>query len=75
MKAKELFGKEVIDAEAKVVGKIVDMDVDIRQASIQGILLRSGLTGKLLILPEDIDKVGDKIVLKITKDKIGKGQS
>ena len=46
MKAKELFGKEVIDVDAKVVGKIVDMEIDINKASIRSILVKSGLTKK-----------------------------
>jgi sporulation protein YlmC with PRC-barrel domain len=72
MKAKNLFGKEVIDADAKVVGKIVNMEIDIKKASIQGILVKSGFRKKVSILPQDIDKIGDKVVLKIAKDKIRK---
>ena len=72
MKAKELFGKEVIDVDAKVVGRIADMEIDINKASIRSILVKAGLTKKLLILPGDIDKIGDKVVLKIAKDKIRK---
>ena len=72
MKAKELFGKEVIDVDAKVVGRIADMEIDINKASIRSILVRAGLTKKLSILPGDIDKIGDKVVLKIAKDKIRK---
>jgi len=72
MKAKELFGKEVIDVDAKVVGRIADMEIDINKASIRSILVKAGLTKKLLILPGDIGKIGDKVVLKIAKDKIRK---
>ena len=72
MKAKELFGKEVIDANAKVVGKIVDLELDIGKAAIRSILLKSGLTKKLSIPPEDIDKIGDKVVLRVAADKIRK---
>jgi sporulation protein YlmC with PRC-barrel domain len=72
MKAKELFGKEVIDVDAKVVGRIADMEIDINKASIRSILVRAGLTKKLSILPGDIGKIGDKVVLKIAKDKIRK---
>ena len=72
MKAKELFGKEVIDADAKVVGKIADVELDISKAAIRSILVKSGLTKKLSIPPEDIDKIGDKVVLRVAKDKIRK---
>jgi len=70
MKAKKLFGKEVIDVDAKVVGKIVDIELDVSNASIPSILVKSGLTKKLSILPQDIGKIGDKVVLKIAKDKV-----
>jgi sporulation protein YlmC with PRC-barrel domain len=72
MKAKELFGKEVIDVNAKVVGKIVDMEIDVKKASIPRILIKSGLTKKVSILPTDIDRIGDKVILKIAKDKVRK---
>ena len=72
MKAKELFGKEVIDVNAKVVGKIVDMELNIGKATVLGIVVKSGLTKKMSILPGDIDKIGDKVVLKVAKEKIRK---
>ncbi len=72
MKAKELFGKEVIDANAKVVGKIADIELDIGKAAIRSILVKSGLTKKLSLSPEDIDKIGDKVVLRVAADKLRK---
>lgn len=72
MKAKDLFGKQVIDVDAKVVGKIVDVDIDVSKASIISILVKSGLTKTLSILPQDVDKVGDKVVLKTAREKLQK---
>lgn len=72
MKAKELLGKQVIDVHAKVVGKVVDIDLDIGQAKIIAILVKTGLTRKVSIPPADIDRIGDKILLKVAKDKIQK---
>jgi len=72
MKAKELLGKEVIDVNAKVVGKVVDIDLDIGKAIILGILVKTGLTKKVSISPKSIDRIGDKVLLKIAKDKIRK---
>ena len=69
MKAKELFGKQVIDADAKVVGKIVDIDLDIEEATITGILVRKGCTKKATISPRSVDIIGDKVLLKVIKDK------
>ena len=72
MKAKELFGKQVIDVNAKVVGKVVDIDLDIEEATITGILVKTGWTQKVSIPPKNIDRIGDKILLKVAKDKIKK---
>jgi len=72
MKAKELFGKEVIDVSAKVVGKVVDIDLDISKAKILGILVKTGLTKKVSIPPAEIDRIGDKVLLKVAKNKIQK---
>jgi sporulation protein YlmC with PRC-barrel domain len=70
MKAKELFGKEVIDVNARVVGKIKDMEIDIGKSSIRSIVVKRGFAKKISIVPGDIEKVGDKVVLKIAKEKI-----
>jgi sporulation protein YlmC with PRC-barrel domain len=71
MKAKDLFGKEVIDVNAKVVGKIADMEIDVKKASILRILVKSGfLRKKISILPADVEKIGDKVMLKIAKAKV-----
>jgi sporulation protein YlmC with PRC-barrel domain len=72
MKAKELFGKEVIDVNARVVGKIVDMEIDISKGSIRSLLIKSGFTKKVSIVPGDIEKIGDKVILKIAMDKVRK---
>ncbi|MFC2050153.1 PRC-barrel domain-containing protein [Chloroflexota bacterium] len=72
MKAKDLLGKEVIDVDAKVVGKVVDMNLNISKAAILGILVKTGLTKKVSILPGDIDRIGDKVLLRVSKDKIRK---
>jgi sporulation protein YlmC with PRC-barrel domain len=72
MKAKDLIGRQVIDADARVVGRIVDVDLDISSASINNLILKSSWTKRHKIPPQDIEKVGDKIILKITKDKVQK---
>ena len=72
MRAKELFGKEVIDVNAKVVGKVVDMDLDIAKAEVRDIVVKAGLTKRLSIKLDDIDKIGDKVVLKVPGEKAQK---
>ena len=72
MRAKELIGKEVIDAGAKIVGNVKDLKLDTKNWEVTGIIVKTGFITKLLIQTGDIDKVGDKIVLKVTMDKIQK---
>jgi sporulation protein YlmC with PRC-barrel domain len=72
MKAKDLIGKQVIDADVRVVGRVVDVDLDVSSASIRNLIIKSSWTKRYQISPQEIEKVGDKIILKITKDKIQK---
>jgi len=72
MKIKELIGKEVIDAEAKVLGVVKDVEVDVKKWMINSIVVKTGFVRKSVILTDDIDKVGDKVVLKVTGNKIQK---
>ena len=72
MKTKDLIGRQVIDAEARVAGRIVDVELDISSASIVALIVKSGWTKRHKIPPQEIEKVGDKIILKIAKDKINK---
>jgi sporulation protein YlmC with PRC-barrel domain len=69
---KELLGKEVLDANAKVIGKVVDIHLDIDKATVLNIVLKTGLVKKSYVLPRDIEKIGDKIVLRITGDQLQK---
>ncbi len=72
MKIKELIGKEVIDAEAKVLGIVKDVEVDVKKWIINSIIVKTGFVRKSVIRIDDIDKVGDKVVLKVTGDKVQK---
>ena len=70
--AKELLGKEVLDTNAKVIGKVVDINLDIDKATILNIVLKTGLVKKSYVLSRDIEKIGDRIVLRIAGDEIQK---
>ena len=72
MKTKELFGKEVFDANANRIGKVVDLDFDIQQGIIEHLVVKTGLTKKYDISLDEIDKIGDSIVLKIGEEKLQK---
>lgn len=72
MNTKELFGKEVLDVNANSVGKVVDMTFDMEQRLISHIVVKAGLTKKYDISLDKIEKIGDKVILKIAQDELGK---
>ena len=72
MKSSELIGKEVIDAGAKIIGPVKGFEIDLKKWAVTGVIVKSGFIRKTLILIEDIDKIGDKVILKVTIDKIRK---
>ncbi|HUS04269.1 MAG TPA: PRC-barrel domain-containing protein [Dehalococcoidia bacterium] len=48
MRVKELLGKEVLDANAKVVGKVADVNLDIDQVAVVNIVVKKGLIKKII---------------------------
>ena len=72
MHISELLGKQVLDKNGNKVGKVVDIDINLPQWTINHIMLKIGMIKKLSIGMNIIDKVGDKIILKITRDELEK---
>ena len=72
MRSRELIGKEVIDAAARNVGKVKDVEIDPLKWHVTGIIVTTGFMRSRTVSPGDIDKVGDKIVLKVAADKMQK---
>jgi len=70
MNTKELLGKEILDVNAKRIGKVSDIDFDMQQGVITHIVVKAGLTKKYGITLDKIDKIGDKIILKIGEDQL-----
>ena len=70
MNTNELFGKEVLDSNANQVGKVVDIDVDMQHGTVNHMVIKAGLTKKLVIPLDKINKIGDRITLKVTQDEI-----
>lgn len=67
----DLIGKEIIDTEAKIVGKIKDIEIDASNNKIESIISIEkidkiiGHETKESIIPfEMIQKIGDKVILK-----------
>ena len=65
MNTKELLGKEVLDVNANSIGKVVDIDFNMRERVINHIVVKTGLTNKCEVTLDKIDKIGDKVILKI----------
>ncbi len=68
MKATEIIGKKVIDKNAFEVGKVSDFDLNTEKWSIDGVYVSSGILGSdFRVSIEEVDKIGDFVVLKIEK--------
>jgi len=72
MNAKELLGKEVLDTNADSVGKVADIDLDMRDGTVKHIVVKAGFTKKYDISFDKIEKIGDKVILKIRADELEK---
>ena len=72
MNTKELFGKEVLDTNANSVGKVADIDFDIKQGTLNHIVVKAGLKRRYVISLDKIDKIGDKVILATRQDELEK---
>jgi sporulation protein YlmC with PRC-barrel domain len=72
MKSREIIGKEVIDSGAKIIGPVADLEIDTARWTVAAVVAKTGFLRKLSIPAAYIDKIGDKVVLKVTADKIQK---
>ena len=72
MNTKELFSKRVLDVNANKIGKVTDMDFNIQKGLINSIVVKAGLTKKYHISLDKIGQIGDDIMLKISKDELGR---
>jgi sporulation protein YlmC with PRC-barrel domain len=72
MNTSELIGKEVVDKSGNNVGKVVDIDINLPQWTVNHLTVRTGMIKKVPIGIDKIDKIGDKIILKTTKGELSK---
>jgi sporulation protein YlmC with PRC-barrel domain len=74
MKVTELLGKKVLDKNAMGVGKVSDMDIDAVEGTVATITISSSdfSIGRddFEITNQDIDQVGDYVLLKIEKAEL-----
>lgn len=74
MKCSQIIGKKVLDVNAYEIGKIGDIDLDVKDAKITKVYLSSteiSLKKHVYeICPENIKEVGDYVLLNIAKKEI-----
>lgn len=72
MRTSELLRKLVLDKNGNNVGKVVDIDINLPVWSVSQITVKTGMIKTMPIGIDMIDKVGDKVILKITRDELQK---
>jgi len=70
MKAKDLLGKEVLDSNAKTIGKVNDFEIDITRGIVEHINVKAGLSKGYVVGLDKIQVVGDRIILTVTEDEL-----
>lgn len=70
MNVKELFGKEVVDAQAENIGRVTDLDIDIERGVVNHVVVKAGLVRRYIVRPEQIEKLGDRILLNLSEDQL-----
>lgn len=70
---KDIVGKVVLAQKGMEVGKISDMYIDPKGCLINNVIISTGGTFNkkyLMIADEDIEDIGDYVILKLTKDQV-----
>jgi sporulation protein YlmC with PRC-barrel domain len=72
MNTRGIIGKEVLDKSGNKVGNVDDIDIDFPQWTVNHLMVKVGIIKKVPVGTDKIDKIGDKIILKIAKDELEK---
>jgi len=64
--------KEVLDKNANKIGLVVDINFNFPLWTINYMVVRMSIIKKINVGVEKIDKIGDKVILKVTKDELVK---
>ena len=70
MNASEVIGKRVLDRNANELGKVGDIDIDTSTWAVAHLVVHMGVFKKVTVAVGKIDKVGDEIFLKVSKDEL-----
>lgn len=76
MKISELIGKKILDDNANEIGKIQDIDINLKENTISEITINPNELSlrkvNFKITPEMVSEVGDYLLLNISKSEISK---
>lgn len=74
MKTTKIIGKKVLDCNANEIGKVNEIDLDLKTNEINHILISSGELSLRKVVyevsPDSISKVGDYILLNKSKSEL-----
>jgi sporulation protein YlmC with PRC-barrel domain len=77
MHAKDLSGKDIVDSNGDKVGVVDDVEIDVMNKSVTGIVAKEGtISSKLgmgderLISMNMVDAIGDKVILRRTERRM-----
>lgn len=74
MKTSKVIGKKVLDCEANEIGKVSDIDIDLKSNVINKVIINTGeLSLRKVnydVTPDMIAQVGDYILLKISNSDL-----
>ena len=74
MKTSKIIGKKVLDCNANDLGKVHDIDIDIKSNNINKIIINSGELSlrkvNYEVTPDMISQVGDYLLLNIPKSEL-----
>ncbi len=68
----EITRKEVLDVNANRVGNISDVDLNVAQGTISHFMIKIGTFKRVPITPDKIDRIGEKVILKVPKAEVEK---
>ncbi len=74
MKTSKIIGKKVLDCEANDIGKVSDIDIDIKSNTINKVIINTGELSlrkvNYEVTPSMIAQVGDYILLNVSNSEL-----
>jgi sporulation protein YlmC with PRC-barrel domain len=72
MNVSTIIGKEVLDKNAFKLGKVTDVEINMPRGTVDYFIVKTGLTKKLYVPFLNIETAGDRVILNVSKDEVGK---